>query len=164
MTGIGERDGIFIKVFEILENKYNLGIEYKSFKPREHMTNMIYYDAVGPIVSDDNNAKYYQPMNNFFTVGYTFLVPPGKGIPLALSPFRVFPIIMWVLIIVTYILATLTFWLLERHRDVSDLMLNTLGAQLGASMQQTFSGIAPITFFILWLFYCLLVSILHINQ
>ena len=86
------------------------------------------------------------------------MVPPGADFPLWLSPMRVFHPILWGLVLAAYVFASVTFWLLERQREVSDVLVNTLAAELGAGMRQNLAGPMPVSFLVLWLFYCLQVS------
>ena len=102
-----------------------------------------------------------------FSIDVTWYVPVHRtqrwqGIIRAFNP------TIWLFVTMTYILGSLTFWILHKyyrqHVTVIDILLNCYGTYLAISVPYNLSGKLPALFFTLWLLYCILIYTAYTSE
>ena len=101
----------------------------------------------------------------------TWFVPSGETMPRWLGLIKVFEPGMWILVGFTFILGSVTFWLLSTSTSIvrnaqmrpglSVVLMDSLLSHLGMSMHCRFKGPVATIFLSLWLFYCLQIYVLY---
>ncbi|KAJ9576377.1 hypothetical protein L9F63_006733 [Diploptera punctata] len=74
------------------------------------------------------------------------------------SIIRIFSVEMWTMVAVTFLLGTITFWLLKGKNDPIKVFIDTLRTLLCFGIPQNFEGALSTIFFSLWLFFCLQIN------
>ncbi|PSN29586.1 Ionotropic receptor 431 [Blattella germanica] len=99
------------------------------------------------------------------TENIKWFVPAGAPFPKWKSLTRIFSPLMWTCVVVTFISGSLTFWLLfnatrryTQPQTFCTVLMNTLLTYLGVGIRDKSKGPLSISFFILWLFYCMLIN------
>ncbi|KAJ9597710.1 hypothetical protein L9F63_011420 [Diploptera punctata] len=83
---------------------------------------------------------------------------PIIPIPKWQSIIRILNFETWIMVAVTYLLGTITFWLLKGGNDLVRAFIDTLRTFLCFGIADNFQGVLSIFYFSVWLYYCL-----HIN-
>ncbi|PSN30114.1 Ionotropic receptor 435 [Blattella germanica] len=95
-----------------------------------------------------------------------WFVPAGAPIPRWKSLTKIFNPLMWFCVLVVFISGSLTTYLLKNHSNkgnqnkinYSSALLDTLLTYLAMGITDRYKGIIPGTFFLFWLFYCLIIN------
>lgn len=122
-------------------------------------------DILGPIEIMPAAFHYFDVSYPHFMDSWTWAVPSPRPVPKWQSLIRIFNLLMWVLIMLSLILGSLTFWLYQRYGrrtatnstvnniDVSLILLRTLLTLLGVGIPDKFERHFKL-FFAIWLFFC----------
>ncbi|PSN43366.1 Ionotropic receptor 295 [Blattella germanica] len=125
-------------------------------------------DIVFPSLYDPLNIKIWHKLTYpYFRQDITWYVPLGREIPRWQSLVRAFNPLLWCLILLTTALGTLTMWLLQKSEGHSTApsvggILAALSSAfltfLGVAVTERYKGFVAVLFFMLWLYYCLIIS------
>ncbi|PSN49186.1 Ionotropic receptor 448 [Blattella germanica] len=93
-------------------------------------------------------------------------VPSGELIPRWKSLTKVFNPFMWVCTVTTFIVGSVTSWLLQKNSksenkptvNFSSVLIDMFSTYLAFSVSNKYNGPVASTFFVLWLFYCLIIN------
>ncbi|PSN34945.1 Ionotropic receptor 495 [Blattella germanica] len=91
-----------------------------------------------------------------------WLVPAGAPVPRWKSLIKIFNPLMWLCIVSTFFIGSTTSWLLlkQSHQSLTYIsaLLDTLLTYVAAGISDRYKGTVASTFFLLWLFYCLIIN------
>ncbi|PSN54577.1 Ionotropic receptor 401 [Blattella germanica] len=107
------------------------------------------------IIFDGSEMSYPQ-----FQCEVLWFVPSGMELPRWQCMFKVFDPLMSSLVLVTAASASLTLWLFKKSGDAygHSVLLTVLLTHLGVGDNSSYKGPLAVSFFALWLFYCLLIN------
>ncbi|PSN46976.1 Ionotropic receptor 397 [Blattella germanica] len=148
-------DGVAVEILKIFCKNSNCRISFNG-PNSPHMTFPVIYDVAHLIDADIMTYPY-------FRTTFLWFIPAGAELPQWQCLIRTFSNLMWVFVFITFITGAFTLWLIQKAVDLSaktehSVVMTILITHLGASDTNTYKGFVPISFFCLWLFYCLLIN------
>ncbi|PSN52151.1 Ionotropic receptor 485 [Blattella germanica] len=98
----------------------------------------------------------------YFIQQLQWVVPAGTPVPRWKSLIKIFNPFMWFCVFTTFLIGSITSWLLvkQSHQSLTYIsaLLDTLQTYVVAGISDRFKGTVASTFFLLWLFYCLIIN------
>ncbi|PSN55692.1 Ionotropic receptor 457 [Blattella germanica] len=98
----------------------------------------------------------------YFIQNLKWLVPAGAPVPRWKSLINIFNPSMWLCVVTTFLIGSATSWLLLKENQQSvtfmSVILDTLLTYLAAGISDRYKGTVASTFFVIWLFYCLIIN------
>ncbi|PSN56486.1 Ionotropic receptor 482 [Blattella germanica] len=98
----------------------------------------------------------------YFIQHLKWVVPAGAPVPRWKSLIKIFNPLMWLCVVTTFLIGSITSWLLLKENQQSltyiSALLDTLLTYLVAGISDRYKGTVASTFFVLWLFYCLIIN------
>ncbi|PSN55694.1 Ionotropic receptor 460 [Blattella germanica] len=98
----------------------------------------------------------------YFIDNLKWLIPAGAPVPRWKSLVKIFNPLMWFCVVTTFISGSTTSWLLlkQSHQSMTYIsaLLDTLMTYVAAGISDRYKGTVASTFFLLWLFYCLIIN------
>ncbi|PSN49203.1 Ionotropic receptor 450 [Blattella germanica] len=124
-------------------------------------------DFIVPTSCDDDtidlDCTFFYPYHRDI---FKWYVPSGELIPRWKSLTKVFNPFMWVCTVTTFIVGSVTSWLLQKNSksknkptvSFSLVLIDMFSTYLAFSVSNNHNGPVASTFFVLWLFYCLIIN------
>ncbi|PSN49185.1 Ionotropic receptor 449 [Blattella germanica] len=124
-------------------------------------------DFIVPATGDDDtidlDCTFFYPYHRDI---FKWYVPSGELIPRWKSLTKVFNPFMWFCTVTTFIIGSITSWLLQKNSksenkptvSFSVVLIDMFSTYLAFSVSNKHSGLVASTFFVLWLFYCLIIN------
>ncbi|PSN49615.1 Ionotropic receptor 479 [Blattella germanica] len=98
----------------------------------------------------------------YFKQNLKWVVPAGAPIPRWKSLIKIFNPLLWFCVFTTFVIGSTTSWLLlkQSHHSMTYIsaLLDTLLTYVVAGISDRYKGVVASTFFLLWLFYCLIIN------
>ncbi|PSN55691.1 Ionotropic receptor 456 [Blattella germanica] len=98
----------------------------------------------------------------YFIKHLKWVVPAGAAVPRWKSLIKIFNPLMWRCVVSTFLIGSITSWLLLKQSQQSltyiSALLDTLLTYVAAGISDRYKGTVASTFFLLWLFYCLIIN------
>ncbi|PSN55683.1 Ionotropic receptor 452 [Blattella germanica] len=98
----------------------------------------------------------------YFIQHLKWVVPAGAPVPRWKSLIKIFNPLMWLCVVTTFIIGSTTSWLLLNQSQQSltyiSALLDTLLTYVVVGISDRYKGTVATTFFLLWLFYCLIIN------
>ncbi|KAJ9590871.1 hypothetical protein L9F63_016092 [Diploptera punctata] len=102
---------------------------------------------------------------------FTWYVPSGEQIPAWRNIIGIFTPTTWFLVLLAFILRTVTQWLLaiasnrfgntQMETDFVCVLMSSFSSQLGMGCKENYKGSFVVFFFVLWIYYCLQIYTLY---
>ncbi|KAJ9590873.1 hypothetical protein L9F63_016094 [Diploptera punctata] len=102
---------------------------------------------------------------------FTWYVPSGQQIPGWRNIIGIFTPTTWYLVLLAFVLRTVTHWLLaivsnrcgntQMETDFVSVFISSFASQLGMGCKENYKGSVIVTFFVLWIYYCLQIYTLY---
>ncbi|PSN30111.1 Ionotropic receptor 432 [Blattella germanica] len=100
-----------------------------------------------------------------FTENIKWFVPAGVPIPRWKSLTKIFNPLMWTCVVVAFVLGVVTSWYILKYShtsqqpvDMVSVIINTLLTYLAVGISDRYKGTVGTSFFVVWLFYCLIIN------
>ncbi|PSN47513.1 Ionotropic receptor 447 [Blattella germanica] len=160
VTTFDELWGIFYEALEIIKVALNVQIDY------QRIDESSVADIILPVFYSETEKWFYKNTYPYYRDNLKRYVPSGLPIPRWKSLTKIFNPSMWIYVVITFILGSLTSWLLLKYSekqnfqpvDLSLVIINTLLTYLSMGISNKYQGIMATIFFIIWLFYCLIIN------
>ncbi|PSN56488.1 Ionotropic receptor 480 [Blattella germanica] len=98
----------------------------------------------------------------YFKQNLKWVVPAGAPVPRWKSLIKIFNPLLWLCVVTTFLIGSITSWLLLKENQQSltyiSVLLDTLLTYVVAGISDRYKGTVASTFFVLWLFYCLIIN------
>ncbi|PSN46605.1 Ionotropic receptor 477 [Blattella germanica] len=98
----------------------------------------------------------------YFKQNLKWVVPAGSSVPRWKSLIKIFNPLIWFCVVTTFLVGSTTSWLLlkQSHQSLTFLsvLLDTLLTYVLAGISDRYKGTIASTFFVFWLFYCLIIN------
>ncbi|PSN30113.1 Ionotropic receptor 436 [Blattella germanica] len=151
--------GAIFESLRIIGNKTNFSMGY-NFERINSMPDLVF-----PVIYEtDKNA--FPPQCSLTYPHHTdrirWYVPSGAPIPRWKSLALVFSTFMWIFVAITFILGSLAYWLLLSRSNKSvkfgSVFFDILSTYVEVSIPDKHKGTVAKSFFITWLFYCMIIT------
>ncbi|PSN38712.1 Ionotropic receptor 473 [Blattella germanica] len=98
----------------------------------------------------------------YFKQNLKWVVPAGAPVPRWRGLIKIFNPLLWFCVVATFLIGSTTSWLLLNQNRQSQTyisaLLDTLRTYVVAAISDRYKGTVASTFFVLWLFYCLIIN------
>ncbi|PSN33216.1 Ionotropic receptor 488 [Blattella germanica] len=145
-------------LFEALNLRMNLNPANLSSDPNMKLPELVTIEKSNDLLINDDCVATY----SYFTHKLKWLVPAGAPVPRWKSLIKIFNPLMWFCVVTTFFIGSTTPWLLLKQNRQSltyiSALLDTLLMYLTTGISDRYKGTVASTFFLLWLFYCLIIN------
>ncbi|PSN32164.1 Ionotropic receptor 492 [Blattella germanica] len=126
--------------------------------PNLKLPDLLIFDGENHLLINNDCVATYP----YFIQNLKWLVPAGAPVPRWKSLIKIFNPLMWVCVVTTFLIGSTTSWLLLKQNQQSltyiSALLDTLLTYVAAGISDRYKGTVASTFFLLWLFYCLIIN------
>ena len=153
--GIKKLYGVFYELFNVISQQTNLEFLYYN----EHLNEENFSTVAAEYIHYEYEYRGCPHTYPYFSKAITWYVPVHQ-VPRWQGLVRVFHPLMWLLVTVTFLLGSLTFWLFDKSQadnnlNTTEILMNVLRTHLAIGIIRRFASKPANIFFLLWLFYCL---------
>ncbi|PSN49202.1 Ionotropic receptor 451 [Blattella germanica] len=105
------------------------------------------------------------PLYPYYSDDIRWYVPSGAPVPRWKSLIKIFNPFLWTCVATTFIVGSLTSWLLLKYTNHEEravalifVIIDTMLTYLAVGITDKYKGSVATTFFVIWLFYCLIIN------
>ncbi|PSN32162.1 Ionotropic receptor 489 [Blattella germanica] len=126
--------------------------------PNFNLPELLIFNGDEQFLTNDDCVAIYP----YFIQNLKWIVPAGALVPRWKSLIKIFNPLMWLCVVTTFLIGSTTSWLLLKQNQNSltfiSALLDTLLTYVAAGINDRYKGTVASTFFLLWLFYCLILN------
>ncbi|PSN56487.1 Ionotropic receptor 481 [Blattella germanica] len=156
--GVGLMSEQLVILFQALNLRMNLNPANLSSHPNLKLPEPVKIGENNDLLTTNDCIATYP----YFIQNLKWLVPAGALVPRWKSLMKIFNPLMWFCVVTTFLIGSTTSWLLLKENQQSltyiSALLNTLLTYLATGIFDRYKGTVASTFFVLWLFYCLIIN------